>query len=336
MFGFLSGKNKFPVDGRTILITGGSQGMGKEVAKILARKGANVVIVARDPKKLESALEYISSAASKPESQRFHFISADVTKPEENQRILDETTAWNHGNAPDIVWAVAGGSIPALFLETSIETMRSQMDLNYWSAAYLSHAILKTWLQPTSSTAASKASPGPRKLIMTSSLLAFAGLAGYSPYCPSKAALRNLADALRSELLLYRGARQRDASQGPPVDVDIHLVVPGTILSPGLESENKTKHAVTLELEKTDPKQTEEQVAEASIKALERGHFLITTHWLGSLMRAAALGGSPRNNWLADTVTSWVAAIAWLFVGPDLDGTVFKYGKKYGIANNKE
>lgn len=34
--------------------------MGRGLAKLLAQKGANVVIVARDPKKLEAALEYIS------------------------------------------------------------------------------------------------------------------------------------------------------------------------------------------------------------------------------------------------------------------------------------
>lgn len=34
--------------------------MGKEVAKLLAKKGANVIIVARDVKKLEDAIKYIS------------------------------------------------------------------------------------------------------------------------------------------------------------------------------------------------------------------------------------------------------------------------------------
>ena len=47
---------KFPVNGRLVVITGGSQGMGLEVAKQLARKGANVAIVARSKDKLEAAL----------------------------------------------------------------------------------------------------------------------------------------------------------------------------------------------------------------------------------------------------------------------------------------
>lgn len=44
---------------QTVVITGGSEGMGKEVAVKLAEKGANVVIVARTVKKLEAALESI-------------------------------------------------------------------------------------------------------------------------------------------------------------------------------------------------------------------------------------------------------------------------------------
>ena len=45
---------------QTVLITGGSQGMGRSVAKLCAQKGANVIIVARNVEKLRAAVEYIS------------------------------------------------------------------------------------------------------------------------------------------------------------------------------------------------------------------------------------------------------------------------------------
>jgi hypothetical protein len=47
---------------KTVILTGGSQGMGKEVARLLASKGANVVIVARGVAKLQSAVEEIKVA----------------------------------------------------------------------------------------------------------------------------------------------------------------------------------------------------------------------------------------------------------------------------------
>ncbi|GAB7348437.1 hypothetical protein MBLNU459_g6857t1 [Dothideomycetes sp. NU459] len=333
--GIFSSKNHFDVDGRTILLTGGSQGMGRALAKLLARRGANVVIVARSKDKLALALEEISTSAARP-TQRFHSISADVTSPEENARVLQEVVTWNNGEAPDIVWANAGSAIPGLFIETPLETLRSQMDINYWAAAYLAHAALKLWLKPDASSKA-YATPttkpnAPRHFIMTSSSIAFVGLAGYSPYAPAKAAMRSLADSLRSELNLYNGARRHDPTSGSPVDLKVHIVCPGTILSEGYEKENESKHPVTKILEEGDPKQTEDEVAAASIKALEKGHFLITTQFLGSAMRAGAMGGSPRDNWFLDTVFSWVVALVWLFIGPDMESKVYKYGKKNGVT----
>lgn len=236
-------------------------------------------------------------------------------------------TEWNHGNPPDIVWANAGSSHPELFVDTPVELLRSQMDINYWGAAYLAHATLKAWLKPSTSISDSGATK-PRHFLVTSSVGCFVGIAGYAPYAPAKAALRSLADNLRSEVLLYNGYRRSNPGTGPAADIQIHCVCPGTIISPGLEEENKTKHAVTKLIEETDPKQSEDEVAAAAMKGLEKGEFLITTQYLGHLMRASALGGSPRDNVIVDTVMTWVASIVWLFVGPDLDSKVYKYGQK--------
>lgn len=213
------------------------------------------------------------------------------------------------------------------------------MDINYWTAAYLAHATLRLFLKPTTtgtkpSEAAFKTSkPLPRHLIMTSSVIAFVGLAGYTPYGPAKTAMRSLADSLRSEMNLYNGARRRSpqAERSPPTDVKIHLVCPGTILSPGLDEENKTKHPVTKILEEGDLSQTEDEVAAASFRALEKGKYLIATQILGQVMRAGALGGSPRDNWFVDTVLSWITSVVWLFVGPDMEKKVWDYGKKNGV-----
>lgn len=251
-----------------------------------------------------------------------------MTKAEENVRIISETTSWNNGNPPDVVWANAGSAQPALFIDTSIETLRAQMDINFWAASYLARATLKTWLKPTTTkvdveTAATKP---PRHFIITSSLVCFVGLAGYSPYAPAKSALRSLADSLRSEVRLYNGYRSANPDKGPATDVEIHLCTPGTIFSPGLEQENKTKPAVTKVLEESDPRQTEDEVAAAAVKGLEKGNYLVATQWLGNLMRAGTLGGSPRNSIFIDTILSWVTSIVWLFMQPDLDSKVFKWG----------
>ncbi|KAI9673529.1 MAG: 3-dehydrosphinganine reductase [Trizodia sp. TS-e1964] len=325
--GFFNWKNYFPVDGRTVLITGGSQGMGKAVAKLLAEKGANVVIVARDVKKLEHALQYISAAAASPSTQRFHFISADVTIASEATRIISEVTEWNNNKAPDIVWCIAGSARPGFFLDTDTEILKQQMDVNYFSAAFMAHAILKSWLSPANSTSlnmAGKARPSePRHLIFTSSVVAFYTILGYSPYAPAKSALRSLSDTLYQELQLYHAS-------GVLPQVKIHTVFPGEILSPGLVQENLTKPAITKKLEEDDKGQTEDQVAASSIRSLENGEYLITTGFLGRVLKSCAWGGSPKNNWLLDTFMNGLISLVWPFAQLDINHKIRSHGRKNG------
>ncbi|RMZ71343.1 short-chain dehydrogenase [Pyrenophora seminiperda CCB06] len=332
--------NQFPVDGKTVLLTGSSQGMGSEVACLLSARGANLVLVARTAKNLETAVQRARLCAKNPSTQRFTYIAADVTSESENARILKEATAWNDGRMPEVVWCIAGSSTPGLFVETSTDTLRQQMELNYFATAYMAQKALQAWLYPEvpySRLEKSAAPEAPRKFIMTSSALAFINIAGYSPYSPAKAALRNLADGLRSEVQLYNSARHSNANTGTttlapaPFDVNIHIVFPGSILSPGFENENKTKHAVSFELEASDPKQTELQAATACVKGLESGNFMTPTNYLVHLMRWGSLSGSQKNNWVVDVVGAVVAAIVWLFVVPDLNRTVRSWGRKNGM-----
>ena len=211
------------------------------------------------------------------------------------------------------------------------------MDINYWAACYLAHTTLNAWTtgspepeMTSKETPKKRIEPPPRHFIMTSSVAIYCGLAGYAPYSPAKSAMRSLADNLRSEINLYNGARfhissNTNASLIP--EIKIHLVVPGTILSPGLENENKTKHAVTQLLE--------DEVAAAAVKELEKGGYMVTTQFLGHAMRASTLGGSPRNGLfgIRDMMFSWLTAIVWLFVGPDMEKKVWTYGKENGVTH---
>ena len=205
------------------------------------------------------------------------------------------------------------------------------MDLNYWAAAYLARATLDNWLSPDRSKDAKGGYQHPRHFIMTSSVVAFVAVAGYTPYTVAKAAMRSLGDSLRAEVSMYNGARLHPASIGPDTDIKIHTVFGGSIQSPGLEEENRIKHPVTKQLEEGDPIQSEDEVAETAVRCLEKGHQLVTTQYLASAMRASALGGSPRNNVVLDTVLSLITSIVWLFYQPYMDRTVFKYGMKHGM-----
>jgi 3-dehydrosphinganine reductase len=154
------------------------------------------------------------------------------------------------------------------------------------------------------------------------------------PYAPAKAAIRALADGLRSEVQIYNAARRSNVDTGvqpAPFDVSIHAVFPGTILSPGFDNEEKTKHAVTRELESSDPKQTELQAATAAVQGLENGNFMTPTNWLIKVLRFGALGSSERDNIVLDTLGAWLTTIVWLFMIPDLNGKIWSWGKKNGM-----
>lgn len=189
------------------------------------------------------------------------------------------------------------------------------MDSNYFSSAYVAHAALRGWLSPSASP--SKATE-TKHLIFTSSVVAFYPLAGYSPYTPSKSALRALSDTLSQELQLY--------SKGEAVKV--HTIFPATIFTAMYEVENLTKPAVTKKLEESDGGQTPDEVATASVKGLERGEELVTTNGLlGYVMKVGMLGASKRNGWgVVDTITSWIMSIVYIFVRWDMDRTVRKWG----------
>ncbi|KAJ5482032.1 hypothetical protein N7475_000844 [Penicillium sp. IBT 31633x] len=295
MFGFWSRKNEFNVEGQTVVITGGSDGMGKAVALQLAEKGANVIVVARTISKLMATVDDLKVKAANKYKQKFHYISADLTDPVECERVIAEATVWNSGAPPDVVWCCAGFSRPGFF--TDMKTPR-------------------------------------RHLIFTCSTLAFVPIAGYSPYSPAKAAIRSLSDTLSQEIEMYNGAfTQRHRAHAPAADVKIHTIFPMGILSPGFDNEQKTKPELTKQLEEADKPQTPSEVAKISIEALERGEYLITTMFVGAIMKGTALGPSPRNSIVGDTLLSWLSNLVFLQIIPDLRSKAFEWGKKNGLPN---
>ncbi|KFH48918.1 3-ketodihydrosphingosine reductase gsl-like protein [Hapsidospora chrysogenum ATCC 11550] len=314
MTGLLGG-NRMPVEGKTVLITGGSEGLGLAAAKKLAAKGANIILVSRSVDKLQNALQTLKTAARNPRTQRFHYISADVSIPSYAAPVIREAITWNNGRAPDIVWCVAGTSVPQLFLDMEMSSMRRQMDINYFGTADMSHAILKEWLSPDSPVENQQ----PRHLVMTTSAVIFYPIPGYTPYTPSKFAIRGLAESLSREVMLY------------PQDVRVHMVCPGTILSPGFEQEQLVKPDITKKLEQSDPRQTPEEVAEACIRGLEKGEFLITVNLLNWVMKLGCLGSAIRNNAIVDgIVAALMMLIVWPIVNIDYHGQIRRWAKKHG------
>ncbi len=319
--------------------------MGRSVARQLAEKGANVIIVARNVDRLKEAIAYISvcsnisfasmltranarlqEGAVTPKTQQFQYISADLTSAAESVRVIAEATTFNNNALPDIVWCCAGSSYPTLFIDTPVTEFQKQMDSNYFTALYMAHATLAAWLKP-SSKEATEISGEPRHLIFTASFLSFLSFTGWSPYSPTKAALRSLSDTLSQEMNLY-------ASSHTPVR--LHTVFPATIFTESYEAENKIKPDITKKLEEGDEGQTADEVARRSIVGLERGEGMVTTTFLTRMVMTSVLGGSLRNGWaVLDTILSWVMSWVMVFVRWDMDTKVRKWGRDHGPKGMK-
>ncbi|KAK5046144.1 hypothetical protein LTR84_008601 [Exophiala bonariae] len=335
-----SRKNKFPVAGLTAIVTGGSQGLGLSLATQLAAKGANVVIVAQDTVKLRKAQAEIEAAGVKPsdmeQKQRFLNLSYDLRNPESAKKIVERVTSWNDGRAPDLLFCCAGNCHPSFFADASLDTHRGQMDTIYWSSMYMAHAILNLWKEPSSSDndrnnngTGKKIALPTRHIVFTCSTLAFLPVAGYSPYSPAKAAMRAMADGLNQEVAVYNGSRQ-GKGPSPDADINVHIVFPMGIISPGFENENRLKPELTRKLEEDDTPQQPDDVAKITLKRLEAGDYIITTSFVGHLMRGAGMGGSLRGG-VVDVFWNWLGSIVVLFVVPDFINKCRAWGKQRGV-----
>ena len=119
------------LDGRTALITGGSAGLGKAMAKSFAEAGAEVAILARRPEVLEEARGEIAAVTN----GRVAAYACDVTDPAALQRTYEE--AASELGRIDILVNNAGTSQTGKFLEITDEVWRADLELKLFAAIRL-------------------------------------------------------------------------------------------------------------------------------------------------------------------------------------------------------
>ncbi|RIB12691.1 oxidoreductase [Gigaspora rosea] len=169
-------RDKFCPKGKHVYITGGSSGLGKEIAKLMASKGAHAARSREDHENL-----------------KFTAIFADLTDYDESIRALNEASSKHNGRVPEIIFCCAGFSLPRIFIEQPIKEFEKTMQLNYFGTLYTVHEAVKRMAQQNVKG----------KIVLVSSLLGLCGFIGYSSYAPTKHAIKGLVECLRNELILY-------------------------------------------------------------------------------------------------------------------------------------
>jgi short-subunit dehydrogenase len=165
---------------KVIVVTGGSDGIGKALVETLLSHGSQVVTCGRRLEKFDSLRQQYASGS-------LHIEHADVSNEADCRRLVE--AAINKFGKLDVLINNAGISMRAEFAETTINTLKQVMDINFWGAVYATKYAMPHLLQ----------SKGV--IVGISSIAGYRGLPGRSGYSASKFALQGWLESLRTELL---------------------------------------------------------------------------------------------------------------------------------------
>ncbi len=168
----------FDLSGRVALVTGGSRGLGKAMARIFAEAGADVAICSRKENQLQAAAAEIGQGTG----VRVEYFVTDMTRREEVRRLADSTL--ERLGKVDILVNNAGFNVPQAIDQIEDETWDRLVELNLSSCMALTRYLV----------------PGMKqrrwgRVIHVSSIMALGSTAQRSAYSATKAGLLGLARA---------------------------------------------------------------------------------------------------------------------------------------------
>jgi 3-oxoacyl-[acyl-carrier protein] reductase len=193
-----------PLDGRSVVVTGGSKGIGKGIARVFSRAGADVLLAARD----EATLTAAADDLGKETGGRFEIVAADVSKVDDCQRIAAAAT--EHFGGLDVLCANAGVFPEKPLTEMTEQDVDAVFDCNVKGTMFTVQACLPALERS-----------GRGRVVITSSITGpITGYPGWSHYGASKAA----------QLGFLRTA----AIELAPKRITVNAVLPGNIATEGL------------------------------------------------------------------------------------------------------
>ena len=170
------------MNGKVVIITGGSSGLGKALAEVFGSRGSKILITGRNKEELFKAVDELSKKGITVTG-----FQADVSKEEDNRLMAKEAIA-KYGTI-DILINNAGISMRALFDEVDLDVVKKVMDINFYGVLYATKYCLPEIKKNNGS------------VIGISSIAGYRGLPGRTGYSASKFALNGFLEVLRTELL---------------------------------------------------------------------------------------------------------------------------------------
>lgn len=165
------------------LVTGASSGIGHELAKLLAKDGKNIVVVARSLDKLEE----LKTALEKEDGTKVVVLAKDLSDPKAPQDIFSQVE--KEGINIDVLVNNAGFCVYGKFRETSLQEELEMIQVNVVSLIHLTKLFLRTMVEDKSGY-----------ILNVASLCAFSPVPLESIYCSGKADVLHFSEALANEL----------------------------------------------------------------------------------------------------------------------------------------
>jgi len=231
---------------KVVYITGGSSGIGLAFAKLMAEKGANVIIFARRQQLLDEAIKQVCACGSAA-GQKHACLPMDVANREEVKSVLSQVvTAYG---VPDVLVNCAGRAIPRYFEDISYEQFDETLKVDLYG----------TWNTTSILAPLMKANGG--YIVNVSSMVGFIGIFGYTDYAAAKFGVLGFSEALRSELKRY--------------NITVSVLCPPDTDTPGFTEENKTKPPETKVISASGSLMKPAQVANALLRGMAKKEFII-------------------------------------------------------------
>lgn len=190
----------FDLRGRTALVTGGSKGIGKAVARGYAEAGADVMICARHEQELQTAAQEIAAHLD----VKVEYQVTDMTDRAQVRQLAAE--AESRLGQVDILFNNAGTNEPQPLVDTTDESWDRILELNLTSCMLLARAVAPGMIER-----------GWGRIVHTSSVMGLASNPGRGTYSATKGALIAMTRAHALEL--------------GPHGVTVNCLAPGPVMT---------------------------------------------------------------------------------------------------------
>lgn len=227
------------LSGKQVVITGGSSGLGLELAHRLAAEGAELTLVARSRARLDDAARAVRQRTP---GVTVAVAAVDVADEPGLDRAFAEIVG--RTGSVDVLINSAGILREGYFEELPASDFRDVMDVNFFGTVNAIRAALPYL----------KRSRG--RIVNIASVAGLMGVFGYTPYTASKHALVGFTESLRFEL--------------QPQGVGVQLICPGEFDSPMVAALDASRTPENREHTLTIPKLAVEQIAAEVLRGIRR------------------------------------------------------------------